>query len=173
MRAADNSDQDGDRALAAALARLAPSLTLRARRAEDAQFLLECTIACSPLQGTLPAPMIAAQAALQRSAHDAAHPDASHAIILRAATAIGHARIAWSAHGTHLIDLAILPAHQRRGAGGSVLAAWLALADASGRVATLDVQADNPARLLYARLGFTADAGDPWAAFVTMRRDPR
>ena len=173
MRTGDNPGQDRDCALAEALTALAPPLTLRARRAEDEEFLLDCTIACSPLHGTLPAPMIAAQAALQRSAHDATHRDASHAIILRAGTAIGHVRIAWSAHGTHLIDLAILPAHQRGGAGSSVLAAWLTLADASGRVATLDVQADNPARRLYARLGFIADPDDPWAAFVTMRRDPR
>lgn len=116
--------------------------------------------------------MLTQQAAFQRAAHDSAHPQAMHRILTRAGIPIGHVRIAWGEQGSHLIDIAILPDHQRSGAGTHVLAAWLAVADAQRLTATLEVQAGNPARGLYARQGFVEVNPDPYAANIDMRRLP-
>ena len=153
-----------------ALARHAPGLPCRPRTPEDADFLIACTIACSPMAGMLPDAMVAQQAAFQRAAHDAAHPDATHRIVVRDGAPVGHILIAWNPAGTHLVDIALLPAHQRSGAGECLLRAWIEVADAHGLAATLEVRADNPARQLYARLGFVDTDPDPWAPVIDMNR---
>lgn len=147
-------------------------LACRPREADDTAFLLGCAIACSPMADLLPHPMLVQQAEFQRRAHDTAHPDAMHRILTRAGTAIGHLRVGWSAQATHLIDIAILPDHQRSGVGSQALRAWLAVADAQQLTATLEVQPGNPARGLYARMGFVEVTTDPYAASIDMRRPP-
>ena len=155
-----------------AFAGRAPDLSSRPRGADDHAFLIACTIACSPMTGILPDAMIAQQAELQRAAHDGAYADAMHRIVLRDGAEIGHILIAWSATATHLVDIALLPAHQRCGAGSQLLGAWLEIADAHGLTATLEVRHDNPARGLYARLGFVETDPDPWAPVIDMHRPP-
>ncbi len=144
----------------------------RPRTADDAAFLTACAIASSPMAGVLPDAMLAQQAAFQRAAHDGEHPHAMHRIATRAGQPIGHILIAWHATRTHLVDIAVLPDHRRMGAGGHLLAAWLAVADAHRLTATLEVQGDNPARHIYRRLGFVETDPDPYAAFVDMQRLP-
>lgn len=156
----------------AAFALQASAFACRPRNADDSDFLLGCTIACSPMAGLLPHPMLVQQAEFQRRAHDTAHPDAMHRILTRADTPVGHLRIAWGVGTTHLIDIAILPEHQRSGAGTRALQAWLAVSDAHGLTATLEVQPGNPAQGLYARLGFSEVNPDPYAANIEMRRPP-
>ena len=166
------SVDDPHAAFDAALAMRTDAIKCRPRRPDDDAFLIACTISCSKMAGLLPDAMLAQQAAFQRSAHDGAHPDAMHRIALRAGVPIGHMLVAWGETGTHLVDIAVLPEHRRIGAGGHLLAAWLAVADVRGLVATLEVQGDNPARQIYARLGFVETDPDPYAAFVDMRRLP-
>ena len=156
----------------AAFAARTGDLKCRPRAPDDADFLIECAIACSPMAGLLPDAMLAQQAAFQRAAHDAAHPDAMHRIVTRAGEPIGHILVAWNAAGTHLVDIAVFPEHRGIGAGGHLLAAWLAVADAHGLTATLEVQAGNPARQIYERLGFVELDPDPYAAFADMCRPP-
>lgn len=154
----------------AAFAARSKALGCRPRTPDDNDFLLACAVACSPMAGLLPEAMLAQQAALQRAAHDGAHPGAMHRIALRAGVPIGHILIAWSATATHLVDIAVLPAHRGIGAGGHLLGAWLAVADAHGLTATLEVRNGNPARQIYERLGFVEIDPDPYAASIDMRR---
>lgn len=59
----------------------------------------------------------------------------------------------------HIVDMAVLPAHQRRGIGDAVLAALLArIAEAAPPNAWVNLLADPPGRGLYARHGFTPTA---------------
>jgi GNAT superfamily N-acetyltransferase len=150
----------------------ASDLQCRPRAPTDAEFLIDCAIACSPMKGLLPDAMLAQQAELQRAAHDGAHPDAMHRIVTRDGAPIGHILVAWHAAGTHLVDIAVRPEHRGIGAGRQVLAAWLTVADAHGLTATLEVQAGNPARQIYERLGFVETEPDPWAAYADMHRPP-
>lgn len=162
--------QDAGALFDAAFAARAGGLRCRSRRAGDDGFLIDCAVACSPLAALLPPAMLVQQAQMHRAAHDGAWPDAMHAIVTRDGVAIGHARIAWGEEETHLIDIAVLPEHRGIGAGRHLLDAWLAVADARGLAAVLQVQADNPARALYDRRGFTVRDPDPHAAFLTMAR---
>lgn len=148
------------------------ALECRPRTSDDMAFLLNCAVACSTLIGLLPDAMLAQQAQFQRAGHDGAFPDAMHRIVLRAGAPIGHALIAWNSADTHLVDIAVLPEHRGIGAARALLGAWLAVADAHALPATLHVFADNPAREIYARLGFVDSAPDFGAAFAAMRRPP-
>jgi ribosomal protein S18 acetylase RimI-like enzyme len=53
-----------------------------------------------------------------------------------------------------IMDIALLPEFRNRGAGGALLTALLADADAAGAKVSIHVEIFNPARGLYARLGF-------------------
>jgi len=153
-----------------AFAERAGALEGRARRPDDGLFLLDCAVACSTMIGLLPEAMLVQQAELQRAGHDSGFPDALHWIVLRGGAPIGHARMAWNSADTHLVDIAVLPEHRGIGAARALLGAWLAVADAHGLTATLQVFTDNPARQIYARLGFIETAPDPYAAFIDMHR---
>ena len=155
-----------------AFAQRANALACRPRDPSDRTFLLDCAIACSTMRGLLPDAMLAQQAEFQRAAHDNGFPDAMHRIVTRAGASIGHARIDWTTTDTHLVDIAVLPEHRGIGAARALLGAWLAVADAHQLSATLQVFIDNPARQIYARLGFVDSVLDPNAAFIDMRRPP-
>ncbi|MAE65353.1 MAG: GNAT family N-acetyltransferase [Phycisphaeraceae bacterium] len=54
----------------------------------------------------------------------------------------------------HVIDIALLPAHRRRGIGGAIMSDLLAEAGAAGKPVRIHVERHNPAMRLYERLGF-------------------
>lgn len=58
----------------------------------------------------------------------------------------------------HVVDMAVLPAHQRCGLGNRVLT-WLLdrIREHAPRDAFVSLMADPPGRALYARHGFTDD----------------
>jgi len=59
----------------------------------------------------------------------------------------------------HVVDLAVLPGHQRRGLGDAVLGALLdRVREAAPPGAYVNLLADPPGRRLYARHGFTETA---------------
>ena len=59
----------------------------------------------------------------------------------------------------HVIDMAVLPEHQRRGLGANVLEWLLArVRDGAPPGAVVNLLADAPGRALYARYGFVATA---------------
>ncbi|HEV2773684.1 MAG TPA: GNAT family N-acetyltransferase [Thermoleophilaceae bacterium] len=53
-----------------------------------------------------------------------------------------------------IMDIALAPAYRGRGIGSALLRDLMAEADASGRKLSIHVEVNNPARSLYARLGF-------------------
>lgn len=53
-----------------------------------------------------------------------------------------------------IVDIVLLPEHRGRGIGTSLVADLLRQAEAEGRIVTIHVEARNPARSLYQRLGF-------------------
>jgi GNAT superfamily N-acetyltransferase len=72
-----------------------------------------------------------------------------------------------------LVDVAVLPAHQRRGVGTAAVAATTALADEIGVPTRLHVEPASPARRLYERLGFVAGAlSDGEIPRIAMERAP-
>lgn len=157
-----------------AFAARAPALACRAEQAADSAFLTDLAIACSPLAGTLPEPMLAQQAAFQHAAHNAAHPRAMRRIALRGDRPLGRIMVTWDAHESYGVDIAVLPDARATGMGLHLLRAWLDVVDRLGLPARLEVRADNPAGRVYARLGFTAVL-DPagWSPMVTMLRPAR
>jgi ribosomal protein S18 acetylase RimI-like enzyme len=69
-----------------------------------------------------------------------------------------------------IMDIALLPAHRRRGLGTAILADLLAEATTTGKVASIHVERNNPALGLYERLGFrtAADRG----VYLFLERNP-
>lgn len=67
-----------------------------------------------------------------------------------------------------IVDIAILPEHRGSGIGTHLLEAVLAEGDEAGKAVSIHVEATNPARRLYERLGFSPveDRG----VYVLMRR---
>ena len=59
----------------------------------------------------------------------------------------------------HVVDMAVLPEHQRRGIGDAMLSALLArIREVAPRGAWVTLLADPPGRRLYERHGFTETA---------------
>lgn len=150
---------------------MAPGLTIRPEVEGDRAFLVHLFCACSPLAATLPRLLLERQAALQIDAHRASHPCGMRRIVEDFEGPIGRVVLDWAGLGSvHGVDIAVLPDRRSSGAGLGMLRAWLEVADAIGRVARLEVTHDNPARRLYARLGFRALDNGP---VVTMERPAR
>jgi GNAT superfamily N-acetyltransferase len=58
----------------------------------------------------------------------------------------------------HIVDMAVLPEHQRRGLGARVLARLLADRRGGAARAYVNLLADAPGRALYRRFGFVESA---------------
>ncbi len=69
-----------------------------------------------------------------------------------------------------IMDIALAPGFRGRGIGTELLGSLIAEADASGRKLSIHVEAVNPARSLYERLGFHP-AGEH-GIYVLMERPP-
>lgn len=146
----------------------APTLDCRPERTDDRAFVAELFVRCSPLTGSLPDTMVLQQAQIQFGAFAAAYPHAMRRIATRAGEPIGRLIIDWNDTHSHMVDVAVLPEHQKSGTGTALLQAWLAVSDGLGKPARLNVRFDNPAVRLYMRLGFVAAESD--GVFITMLR---
>jgi GNAT superfamily N-acetyltransferase len=82
-------------------------------------------------------------------------------------TRIGRLCVLRSAEEIRIIDVALLPAWRSKGIGTLLVRPILDEGRASGRPVTLSVERWNPARRLYARLGFTDESSDD--VYVSMR----
>jgi len=80
----------------------------------------------------------------RNASYAAQYPDALDQIIVRYELPVGH----------------LLPEYQNRGLGARVLRDLQRACAGKGQTIVLSVACDNPARELYARLGFVAVAGD-------------
>lgn len=149
-----------------------PHLDIRPETAVDGDFLAQLFALCSPLALFVPAALLARQAAIQHASHSAQHPRAMRRIVSLGSRPIGRIVIDWRPPDhSHGVDIAVLPDDRRSGAGLHLLRAWLDVADRCKMTCRLEVERSNPARHLYARLGF-APVGGKAEPIVTMHRAP-
>jgi ribosomal protein S18 acetylase RimI-like enzyme len=149
-----------------------PAATVRPEQPGDQAFLRQLFVACSPLSGILPDQMVQQQAALQAASYRTTFPAAMAVIAEVDMLPAGRLLIAWDQNGcSACVDIAVLPQRQSAGLGGSMLRAWIEVADSLGQPCTLEVQPDNPARALYHRLGFREAApSDHYQVSIPMIR---
>ena len=154
----------------AAFHRRAPHLVASAQAPDDYAFLVELFCQCSPLATILPPVMLQHQAETQIASHHAAHPNAMFRVIRSGRVADGRRPIGVS----HGVDIAVLPSERKGLAGLHMLRAWLDVCDQMRLSAKLEVLANNPARLIYQRLGFISEgASDTDSPSITMGRQTR
>ncbi len=96
----------------------------------------------------------------QESQYRAAFPQAERSIIEVDGAAVGRLVLDRGPEEMRVVDVALLAVCRGRGLGSSLLRALQAEAAASGRRLGLRVAQGNPARRLYARLGFREVRGD-------------
>lgn len=82
------------------------------------------------------------------------YPGARLCVVERADEPIGRLYVSRWPEEIRIMDIALLPEHRGRGIGSDLLSGLLAEGAASGRRVTIHVEAFNPARRLYERLGF-------------------
>lgn len=82
------------------------------------------------------------------------------ALIEQQGVPIGRLLVAELPGQLRLVDIALLPSHQRLGIGSTLIRQLQAEATAKGLAIHLQVDPARPARALYERLGFIAGAGD-------------
>ena len=82
------------------------------------------------------------------------HPAGSFLVVKWAGQPAGRLSVSRLATEIRVVDIAVLPAFRGRGIATALLAKVIADADDAGLPVTLHVEPWNPARRLYARLGF-------------------
>ena len=167
-----DADLESDALFEQFLSRRAPDLRLAAEEDADRPFLEALFVACSPLRGALPDPIMRHQAVIRETGYRADFPSAMRRILVEQDVPIGRVMIDWS-DDAWLIDIAVLPDRQRSGTGTAVLLAYLDVVDRRGHRAGLQVMRDNPALRLYERLGFAAVEARDFAPYIDMIREPR
>lgn len=97
---------------------------------------------------------IAQQFEAQHRHYMAHYPDAEWLVIERAGAAAGRLYLEEWPSQLRIIDIIVGAGHRGIGLGGAILADVLAMAAASGKEVSIHVEAHNPAKRLYERLGF-------------------
>jgi ribosomal protein S18 acetylase RimI-like enzyme len=75
-------------------------------------------------------------------------------VVMHADTPVGRLYHRWGGEELRIIDIALLPAFRGAGIGSQLMRAMIAQAAQRGLSATLYVEASNPVKSLYQRLGF-------------------
>ena len=102
----------------------------------------------------LQASFLAQQAAAQHSHYSTHFADAEWLIIEREERPIGRLYLRERPGNVHIADIALVPNSRGQGIGGAILADVLDQARSSASEVTIHIERNNPARSLYARLGF-------------------
>jgi ribosomal protein S18 acetylase RimI-like enzyme len=153
--------------------RRAPHLGIAPETPQHRPALRDLMIACSPLRDLLPEALLDVQFTSQDDSFRASRPHAMRRVVTHGDAPIARIIIDWQTPGaSHGVDIAVHPDHRGSGAALAMLRAWIAVADASGLVCTLDVLANNPAKRIYQRLGFVTQPNDPDAPYNVMVRRP-
>jgi GNAT superfamily N-acetyltransferase len=113
---------------------------------------------------------LAQQAAAQHSHYALHFSDAEWLIVEREGEAIGRLYLRDQSADLHIVDISLLPHSRGQGIGGAILADTLALARSQGKGVTIHVEINNPARTLYARLGF--ETVEEKGAYDLLRAQP-
>lgn len=124
----------------------------------------------------LPAGQLEALLDLQHRARETSYrqqfPGAQDRLVVVGGTPVGRLLLAREPGRTRVVDLALLPQARGRGIGTAVLRGVLEEAQARGWPVTLHVEAGNPARALYERLGFRVVAEQPPYQEMEWRPEP-
>jgi GNAT superfamily N-acetyltransferase len=91
---------------------------------------------------------------LQDRHYRSAYPHAEHSLIVGGGRPIGRVIVNRGAREIRVVDISLMPEHRGHGIGSALLRRVLAEATVAGLPVGLSVQAANPARHLYERLGF-------------------
>lgn len=153
-----------------------PSVTLRPATAADDAFLRELyaagraaeldQVAWPPGQREA---FVAMQHDLRERQYRAAYPGGESCVVEVDGRPAGRLCVSRGEDEVHVVDIALLPAHQGQGIGGALLQRLLDDAASAGLPVALQVERDSPARALYERLGFVAVAEDDVRLHLTRR----
>ncbi|WP_224371930.1 GNAT family N-acetyltransferase [Hyalangium versicolor] len=149
--------------------------SLRPVQPADDAFLVELYASTRPDIASLGLPaaqrdmLLRVQWMAQRQGYQSRYPHSQHELVLVSERPAGRLWVARESEELRLVDISLLPAHRGTGVGTALLRALQQEATEAGKPLRLSVARDNPARRLYARLGFTAVAGtedsaDPYLA---------
>ncbi len=97
------------------------------------------------------------------------YPGARFLVIEREGAPIGRLYYMAGADELRLMEVTLVPGERNRGLGTAIVRSLLEIADARGLAVTLHVETFNPARNLYARLGFAT--GEANGIYLPMRRE--
>lgn len=149
----------------AMLPAMPPAFTLRPAEASDDAFLFELYVSTrQDIASVLPPGpqrdmLLRMQWQAQRRDYAARHGHGRHELVLVEGEPAGRRWVAQSERELRLVDVALLPRFRGSGLGTALVRALQEEAAGAGVPLRLSVTKDNPARLLYARLGFTPVAG--------------
>lgn len=90
----------------------------------------------------------------QHSHYSIHHADAEWLIIERGGESIGRLYLRDDPEHLHIVDISLRPGSRGQGVGGAILRDILDQARALGKGVSIHAEKTNPARSLYARLGF-------------------
>jgi ribosomal protein S18 acetylase RimI-like enzyme len=167
----DTGPDAAARAFDTQLANRVQGLEVTAESAEDRTALRDLFAACAPHGALLAGPLLELQFASQDATFRANRPLAMRRVLRLSDTPIARVILDWHVPGaSYGVDIAVHPDHRASGAGLAMLRAWIAVADAQGRACILDVIAQNPARMIYRRLGFVEQPCPDDAPFRHMMR---
>lgn len=146
-------------------------VTLRPVTPADDAFLFELYATTRPDIASLGLGdvLLRVQWQAQRQGYLARYPHSEHQLVLLDGRPAGRLWVAREPGELRLVDISLLPAHRGTGVGTGLLRALQQEATAADKPLRLSVAWDNPARRLYARLGFMPVAGtetsaDPYLA---------
>ena len=136
-------------------------LELRPSREPDREFLLALyastradELAATGWSAAERDAFVRMQFDLQDRHYRASFPGAEHSLIVLGHRAIGRLIVDRGPVEIRVIDISLVPAHRGQGIGSTLLRRVLAEATVAGVPVGLSVDAANPARHLYERLGF-------------------
>jgi ribosomal protein S18 acetylase RimI-like enzyme len=91
---------------------------------------------------------------LHQERHYALHYPAAERLVIAREGAIGRIYVDTSDASVLLMEVTLLPAFRQQGIGTNLMNVFLSYADELGREASLHVEAINPAKRMYERMGF-------------------
>lgn len=91
---------------------------------------------------------------MQHQHYQTYYPQANYNVIVKDETPIGRLYVAAGSQEIRVMDIALLPPYRNKGIGTSLVREILAEAEENGQIVSLHVEAENPAKHLYERLGF-------------------
>jgi len=98
---------------------------------------------------------LAQQHAAQHAHYQQHYRGMEAAIVERGGAAIGRLYLYEMPAEIRIVDISLMPEARRQGIGAALLRDLLAGAGPQGKIVTIHVEKNNPARTLYTRLGFT------------------